>query len=70
MYDERVFRPNETPEEVARRRDRVATKPRPADEANEKSQTAAETDAAAEEVTPETEKATQPTADDADLPQD
>ncbi len=70
MYDERVFRPNETPDEVARRRDRVAAKPRPADEANEKSQPDAETEAAAEEVTQETEKATQPTADDADLPQD
>jgi hypothetical protein len=74
MYDERVFRPAEAAEEVARSRDRVATKPKPADETNEKSESdakaadeAADTDG---EVTPETEKATQESADDAESPQD
>jgi hypothetical protein len=74
MYDERVFRPAEAVEEVASRRDRLATKPQPADETNEKSESDANaTDAAGDtdsNVTPETQKATQESSDDAESPQD
>jgi hypothetical protein len=74
MYDERVFKPGETADEVAGGRDRVATKPKPADETAKKSESDAKAaDAAADtgdEVTPEAEKATKQTADDAESPQD